>query len=391
MTRRILIGLAPIAGCMLYACIIYIMMAPGRYISPSLFIALQWLATLVLTVTIVSIVYALYQLVIRSSASEFIKNALLCISVIAICLLSAEGALLHYARSRVIGEQWCYKLWDKIYIPTRTPFFYKDSQGAEASASLREPPQRRRKKAIWFLGDSFTFGFGLEDTRQTIPAVASRALHDQYDCINLGDGGADTYRERENLLGYARSTQDTPEVVVWQYFGNDIDINDEGPDLYERQVSDQPVARWGRQYLRGRSFLLDYVYWNRVIARDTRWMDSYYRFLEQSYTSDSLYRAHLRPIIQSMQDYQAARRRFVVVIFPFLWADGPENSARIYTRRLAADLTAAGIEVIDMTPLVARVPLADRMADPQDPHPSAQVARITGDTVAGFLRSRYGL
>ncbi|MBS1618562.1 MAG: SGNH/GDSL hydrolase family protein, partial [Bacteroidetes bacterium] len=337
MRRKVLIGLTPVAGCLLYACIIHYMMAPGRYIAPSLFIAAQWLATIILIGTMLSIVHALYQLVIRSAIPEVIKNILLSTSVIAICLLGTECALLHYARSRVIGEQWCYKLWDKTYVPTRTPFDYTDSHGEPASASLREPPRRKHKKAIWFIGDSFTFGFGLEQTSQTIPAVVEHALHDQYDCINLGDGGADTYKERENLLAYAHSTHDTADAVVWQYFGNDIDINDEGPDLYEQQVSSRPIAHWGQQYLRGRSFLLDYIYWNRVIAHDASWMDTYYAFLEQAYRSDSLYRAHLVPIIESMHFCRSAHRRFMVVIFPFLWVDGPTRSAPLYTQRLAAD------------------------------------------------------
>ena len=86
----------------------------------------------------------------------------------------------------------------------RTSFFYTDSKGKKSRANLREPlpAASSKKKSVWFIGDSFTFGFGLEQTTQTFPVLVEQLLNGKISSINLGDGGADTYKEKETLFGF---------------------------------------------------------------------------------------------------------------------------------------------------------------------------------------------
>ena len=87
--------------------------------------------------------------------------------------------------------------------------------------------------------------------------------------------------------------------------------------------------------------------------------------------------------------YQERKIPFVVVIFPFLWEGGPENSEILYTKRLSSDLIKAKIEVIDLTPLSKKINTSQRIVSLNDPHPSPLMAKIAADTIYKRLNAEF--
>ncbi len=97
------------------------------------------------------------------------------------------------------------------------------------SYGLRGPElnQTKTKKRILFLGDSFTFGYGINE-KDTFPRLLARLLNeyhpDSYEVINLGVMGYGTDQE----LAYFKTTgiNLTPDIVVLAFFGgNDLSDN----------------------------------------------------------------------------------------------------------------------------------------------------------------------
>lgn len=415
--------LLPLLLLAIYVYITRVMMFPGpmgQSLRPARMMLLQSVATVFLVLSIFAFAGLCVACAIRSSLSEKVKNAVLLVLVLTIILLSGELFFLHYERTNGIGMRWSYKLWSKRHFTHRTTFNFINSKGEEDRADFREPiPNlKKKKKSIWFIGDSFTFGFGLENTEQSFPAQVERLLRqfqnipkdtdDRVICVNLGDGGADIYHEKETLFAFDTAAGQQPYAVVWQYFGDDIDTSELGPDIYENEIRKDPIERFGRMFFRQRSFLLDYIYWEYFRHNEVASYRTYMNFLNQIYLADSIvveghaltdsngayvtpFSEHLRPLSQSAAYYKGKGSKFLVIIFPYLWSGGPADAERLYTQRLAKALRAQHTDVIDITPLVRDLPLDQRVVNSHDPHPTEMVDKIVADTIAKYFIGHYGM
>jgi hypothetical protein len=393
-----------------YWMVMYLIMSPGefsRQLNAAYLPELQLLGTGLLLGAMGFTVWTYVLFVIPTPMSETRKGGLLSGVVFLVLLMGAELGFLHFEESNAIGDRWSYKLWANLHLNKRVSFNYHNPVGEPAQADLREPLPNNtgNKKRIWFIGDSFTFGFGLANTKQTFPAVVEQLMAGRVASFNLGDGGASSLKEKETLLAYDQSAKAPASAVVWQYFGNDIDAQDQGPDLYEQQLAQNKWVQFGQRFFKAKSFLLDFLYWHYFTGNEKGAFATYTDFLKHLYEADnpvatgssidstatyvSPYHQHLKPILESAHHFQDKNIPFVVIIFPFLWADGPEQAEALYTKRLAADLTEAGVAVIDLTPLIAPLPLKERVANLHDHHPSARVANITADTISRFFVTQY--
>ena len=365
--------------------------------------------TFLLLLSMVFTISVFYAFVIKSALPALVKNIVLSGTVFFILFLGAEIFFLHFSESNAIGDRWSNKLWDKQYMNHRTSFRYTDSKGNNQCAYFREPipAADKKKKKIWFIGDSFTYGFGLEQTSQTFPAVTEQLLNGKIQSINLGDGGAATWSEKEILYSFAQKQGQMPEVVVWQYFGNDIDTKDEGPDIYEKEMAQSRWVNLGRHFFRNKSFLLDYIYWQYFTGNERGTVNTYIDFLNKMYKTDSLimngrvmkdslgyitpYRQHLEPLKEAVAYYKSRGVKFLVIIFPFLWKDGPENAENLYAHRLEQDMKKDTTDVINLTPLVKDIPVEKRVVNSHDLHPSVLVDQIVADTIAKYIAVRFGI
>lgn len=118
------------------------------------------------------------------------------------------------------------------------------------SLGFRGPePSPERRWTILALGDSFTFGPGVED-EQTFAAVLAERLRSRFgagiEVVNAGHSGAGI--DHELVVFERRGRSLRPDVVLLQFFANDID------DLLEREARERvyrpinfPLKRHVRQ------------------------------------------------------------------------------------------------------------------------------------------------
>jgi hypothetical protein len=76
------------------------------------------------------------------------------------------------------------------------------------------------KKRVFFLGDSFTYGNGINNPENRFTNIIAKEISPKgYEIFNLGKGNSDTRDEFLRLMQF----QYKPDVLVLQYYFNDID------------------------------------------------------------------------------------------------------------------------------------------------------------------------
>ncbi|MFQ5510262.1 MAG: SGNH/GDSL hydrolase family protein [Candidatus Krumholzibacteriia bacterium] len=106
-------------------------------------------------------------------------------------------------------------------VPGRYKFHYTiNKQGYRGDAvELTSPPQ---KPTIVTLGDSYTFGMGVDDGEE-YPQRLARELDGRYDVVNLGNPGWGLTQEVRRYYDFGSLFH--PEIVVLQYCSNDPEDN----------------------------------------------------------------------------------------------------------------------------------------------------------------------
>ena len=105
------------------------------------------------------------------------------------------------------GQLFNYKYWKPI-----------NSDG------FRDENFSKNENAIIFLGDSFTAGWGIKDTKNRFSEITEKELNDkELKFYNIGQYGADSKIEFENLKKIHKKYTPKCKKLVLQVLYNDID------------------------------------------------------------------------------------------------------------------------------------------------------------------------
>lgn len=193
---------------------------------------------------------------------EFVKSLLAIMLGLAIALLAAEGFVRvvfdEPVQPRFVIDSGYGVRWNKANVDTRhyVPGDYdvRITTNSVGMRGQREYPVERvpGRRRIVMLGDSFVFGYGVEDN-EVVSAVledllnASAPTGTGYEVINLAVSG---FGQAEELVTWlARGKQYRPDAVVLFYFENDIG-NNAVSELYALDSEGVP-KRTGRAFLPG--------------------------------------------------------------------------------------------------------------------------------------------
>ncbi len=75
------------------------------------------------------------------------------------------------------------------------------------------------KKKVFFLGDSFTYGSGINDPADRYSNIVAKEISAEYEVFNLGRGNSDTRDEFIRMAQFGA----VPHILILQYYFNDID------------------------------------------------------------------------------------------------------------------------------------------------------------------------
>ncbi len=104
----------------------------------------------------------------------------------------------------------------------RTVFVRINSEGMRGGERVNRDRESRVKKRVLFLGDSVTFGHGI-DENESYPEVFKKLLKDGYDVFNLGVIGYGT--DQEYLLLKREFDRYKPDMVVAGFTPGDVRDN----------------------------------------------------------------------------------------------------------------------------------------------------------------------
>lgn len=245
-----------------------------------------------------------------------------------------------------------------------------------------ERPEVERPEAaadripVLVLGDSFAEGAGLAHRGLRFSDRLQSRIASTHRITLLAKGGWDTKAEYVALTEFPI----VPKVLVLSYYPNDIDsaAAHHGVSYVGTETSAVPalsrVGRWIKSNSRLAGWLI------RRFPREDR--GTYREYVRRAFDDAAVWREH-RADLDAIARWTARHgARLIVVLFPFL-VDLEFSAPRL--ERVASHFRELGIEILDVSELVARMPLGERIVSEEDPHASAAVHRLVAEALASRI------
>lgn len=302
--------------------------------------------------------------------------------LITLCLLSLAGlAAETYLRFLSVetdsyGATLTAKRWQKAYARLNS-LYCRDDEWSEA-----KPPGIYR---IAFVGDSFTYGWGIKDVRDRFTDIIQHRFNQQVpgrvEVMNVAWGGWDSQSElgaiRDLLKPY-----DLDEIVLC-YVPNDIET------LLPLDGEDDPRAPRKSVYLNVESsFLVNHLYHRLFSPRLPKGL-SYADWLEGGYRDPDIWTKQRQLLLDIIELCRQRNITLRVALFPLIWPMGQGyDSAALHTQ-LREFFAAHGISVIDLLPTLEAAAYDRLVLNRRDPHPNELANRLFADAIWNALdRSR---
>jgi hypothetical protein len=301
----------------------------------------------------------------RSKAWRSVSINLM-ITYVVVVLLLAGGEL--YFRYGYADSRMEFALtkdnWSNRYVQNNS-LGYRD----------REWPLKtlKEREVVFAVGDSFTQGWGINDPAARFTDVLATKLGDGYAVVNLGIAGRSTINE---LAAMEKYPYQPPDVILWQYFINDIDIAAKSNGTpWEPNVPSIPqIAQ--------ESYLASFLFWRLnesalyVNSNDnlSEW-DYYYA----AYDNSVIWAIHQDEIDRMIAYANDSDARLIVVIFPNM--RDPVRSVA-YVDRVAQYMESQGVtDILKLYDAAAAWKIEDRLVSNVDSHASAAFSRYVGELI----------
>jgi len=236
---------------------------------------------------------------------------------------------------------------------------------------LRGPAPPQGEPTTLFLGDSFTFGEGVEDEQTFVRRVEASLGPDAGSCVNAGVPGFGTVHQAARLPDWLRTFQ--PQAVVLVFVLNDPvpadDVALRDNDL--TRTSGESTAR----------FRIASLFQRLRSSRDTvRWYESYYTGdRAQEWVRSRAALAEIHALCE------AADTPLGVALFPLLYqvSDSPFAPLHEMVETTCGDL---GIPYLDLTAALAAEAESELWVHPTDHHPNARAHELVAEPLSAFVR-----
>jgi lysophospholipase L1-like esterase len=284
---------------------------------------------------------------------------------------ATDGALVTLASRR----------WMERHV--RTSFMGTRGTPPPQSSTPRRPGEVR----IAALGDSYTFGQGIEREVDRWPEILESLLRREgveASVYNLAKQGWDTAGEAESLEALRRDGI-TFDLVVLALVPNDHFGHDELPEAYQRAADGARNPPPLRRFLTGRSLFLDHLYHRLVTFRDPA-LKGYDRLALDLFRRPGIPARQeilLREILATCREEGAG---LAAVTFPLMfgrWEDYLLGEMHQWYARVWREL---GVPHLDLLPSFRRHPPAELAASPLDAHPNEQAHRLAAEAILPLVR-----
>jgi len=280
------------------------------------------------------------------------------------------------------------------------------SRGVQATINSKatrgpELPYTKQPKIrrILYVGDSVTFGYGLEE-EQTFPfrveALLRKAVGDSVETVNMGVDGYSPWQEHMHLRNEGLRYQ--PDLIVVSFILNDVTDRLDSSQLQNlkedrRSLLDELIARSNTLYF------IKMISGNKIFGGD---LEGGVRRRETLYVGHLVYypdrpevheawKATLEDLGRIFNLCKEHQLPMILVVFPFAFQFDNAETLSTPQRIVCNFARENNIPFIDLLPLLDKrmrttgTKAADYFLD--DLHPSALGSAIVADTLAGFIRA----
>ncbi|KKS43941.1 MAG: hypothetical protein UV05_C0016G0004 [candidate division CPR1 bacterium GW2011_GWA2_42_17] len=325
-----------------------------------------------LILCILTLSIAFFNSIIKNTRLHaFVRNLALVVYALLLFFFILEGVFMFIPQSHRYAMSLASKRWMDYYWKPINQFGFRGRDIALDDLA--------RKKRIFFLGDSFTTGYGINNIKDRFSDILESKLSKNYCLLNLGVNGADT---RSELALYYKFPI-KPHLLIYQYYGNDIDnVAFTTGKSFNGNVPYKDVPGILKPLVQN-SYLLDFIYWQLPHGNS----DEFVQFLVDTFQDPEILSAHLYDIKRILLLSQERSIPVVVVLFPFL--TDPQKSL-FYTTLLKNFFDSQKIPVVNVDELIQDIPLEQRVVNKTDLHPSALVhKRVAEELYKTLVRLNY--
>jgi lysophospholipase L1-like esterase len=259
-------------------------------------------------------------------------------------------------------------------------------------------------RRIAFVGDSFTYGWGIERVEDRFPDRI-QAMFDEH----LSDSDTDPYRDRQGAARRARRDTQAADSdgrveimnvakpgwgtgdqlqpmrdmidiygvddVVLCYVSNDIE------KLLPRSPEFDPIRPPEMKLVNpSTSCLFDYLFHRFCVPRAAT-VRGYHDWLADGFADPDIWRRHqeqLYNIIRHCRDHDVTLR---VVLLPYIRTTGEKFQPAKLHATLAQFFDTNGVQVVDLLPSIAPFDPADLMVNGHDAHPNEKANELFADAI----------
>lgn len=266
-----------------------------------------------------------------------------------------------------IGRKWIGEFWKPI-----NSMGYRDE----------EPIFDSDRSIAIFLGDSFTAGHGVK-YEETYFYLVKKMIEKSYVSANLGQNGTSTSRQIANYRKFLDSTNIKPDVVVYQYFGNDIADFISIPKMGGNAIQ-QALSKLSYLY----SFVDSYFFIKKF-------GQEYVENLRQAYSNSDTFLKHKTQILELYQLFDRGGSKVIFLVFPFLNNKFllAESQAMYIEglREFFRNNCKNGDLFYDASNIALTLKQIDRIVNFMDAHPSKKLHALVAQDLVSFLASNKSL
>lgn len=240
--------------------------------------------------------------------------------------------------------------------------------------TMEKPPDVWR---IAFVGDSFTYGWGITRVEDRFPDLVQRKFDERMpgavQVLNVAKSGWNTGDQRrpiEDMIEHFGVNE-----IVLCYVPNDIEgLIATTADFNPTRPPDATLFNLDS------SCLADYVY-RRIILPRRPTVRGLHDWLANGYTDEDIWRRHTAQLLGIRDHCQSRDVKLRVVLLPFIKSGRVDASAPAPLDLVSRLLRDHEVDHVDLRPSIAGIPPAELVVNAADAHPNEQAHRLFADAI----------
>ena len=314
----------------------------------------------------------------KSSINAFLKNSLLFTYSTISFIAFLEIVFMFISLSHGGGEAYSGKIWNNRYWNPINKLGFRD-----------EVP-KNGKNTVFFVGDSFTAGWGVKKIEDRFGEVAAEELKKQgklINEINLGRYGADTRLEYHIFENFIKKTKIKPNHIVLQYFVNDIDnLIPNNTKCITRPLN---IPTWKKTLIEG-TYLANYIN-NIYPSQNNNYLPKECEYVEKLkfvYNNDSIWKKEENQLAKFQNYCKQNNIKMTIVFFPFM-EDLKLAKKLGIEKRVSSFCEKNNIQLLNVTNFIKSLSRKERQVSIMDSHASTKVHKLAGKNLINLLLKNF--